>query len=184
MRVIVTKKKYLSLLFSIFLIYCSNQSFDDFSFNELIIDKNAKQLNTKFIEGLDPLNFEQYLIDWDFRILKEKLSSEQLIDKKFIKKYSGVSYIVSIKGESKIKSIQYKVESKIDLDKNALNFLIKAASLEIPQVNIEKIKKWTKNNIPLVNEKFSKATILSNIYYRLQKPEKNKLILTVKNYGA
>ena len=184
MRVIVTKKKYLSLLFSIFLIYCSNQSFDDFSFNELIIDKNAKQLNTKFIEGLDPLNFEQYLIDWDFRILKEKLSSEQLIDKKFIKKYSGVSYIVSIKGESKIKSIQYKVESKIDLDKNALNFLIKAASLKIPQVNIEKIKKWTKNNIPLVNEKFSKATILSNIYYRLQKPEKNKLILTVKNYGA
>ena len=41
-----------------------------------------------------------------------------------------------------------------------------------------------KQNIPLVNEKFSKATILSNIYYRLQKPEKNKFTLTVKNYGA
>jgi hypothetical protein len=91
---------------------------------------------------------------------------------------------VNMEGDLKIKSIQYKVESKVNLDDNALNFLIKAASLEIPQVNIEKIKKWTKNNIPLVNEKFSKATILSNIYYRLQKPEKNKFILTVKNYGA
>ena len=34
------------------------------------------------------------------------------------------------------------------------------------------------------DEKFSKATILSNIYYRLQKPGKNKFTLTIRNYGA
>ena len=178
------KKNFLNVLFLVFLTSCSNQSFKDFSFNELIIDKDATQLKTKFIEGIDPITFEEYLIGWDFKIIKESLSSEKLIDKQFIKKHSGVSYIVNMEGDLKIKSIQYKVESKVNLDDNALNFLIKAASLEIPQVNIEKIKKWTKNNIPLVNEKFSKATILSNIYYRLQKPEKNKFILTVKNYGA
>ena len=183
-RLKMTKKRFLSLFFSIFLVSCFNRSFENFSFNELIIDKNAKQLNTKFIEGLDPLTFEEFLTDWDFTIEKESFSPEKLINKEFIKKHSGVSYIVNMEGNLKIKSIQYKVESKIDLDENALNFLVEAASLKIPQVNIEKIKKWTKNNIPLVNEKFSKATILSNIYYRLQKPEKNKFILTVKNYGA
>ena len=183
-RLKMTKKRFLSLLFSIFLVSCFNRSFENFSFNELIIDKNAKQLNTKFIEGLDPLTFEEFLTDWDFTIEKESFSPEKLINKEFIKNHSGVSYIVNMEGNLKIKSIRYKVESKIDLDENALNFLVEAASLKIPQVNIEKIKKWTKNNIPLVNEKFSKATILSNIYYRLQKPEKNKFILTVKNYGA
>ena len=89
-----------------------------------------------------------------------------------------------MEGNSKIKSLQFTVESELEINESELNFLIKAVSIRIPQVDIEKIKTWTKQNIPLVNEKFSKATILSNIYYRLQKPGKNKFTLTIRNYGA
>ena len=177
-------KKILFVLFLIILISCYNQSFENFNFDKLTINNDATQLNTKFIEGLDPLVFEEFLDEWNFSSNDQSFSSKKIINKEFIKKNSAVSYLINVEGNSKIKSLQFTVESELEINESELNFLIKAVSIRIPQVDIEKIKNWTKQNIPLVNEKFSKATILSNIYYRLQKPEKNKFTLTVKNYGA
>ena len=177
-------KKILFVLFSIILISCYNQSFENFNFDKLTINNDATQLNTKFIEGLDPLVFEEFLDEWNFSSNDQSFSSKKIINKEFIKKNSAVSYLINVEGNSKIKSLKFTVESELEINESELNFLIKAVSIRIPQVDIEKIKNWTKQNIPLVNEKFSKATILSNIYYRLQKPEKNKFTLTVKNYGA
>ena len=177
-------KKILFVLFLIILISCYNQSFENFNFDKLTINDDATQLNTKFIEGLDPLVFEEFLDEWNFSSNDQSFSSKKIINKEFIKKNSAVSYLINVEGNSKIKSLQFTVESELEINESELNFLIKAVSIRIPQVDIEKIKNWTKQNIPLVNEKFSKATILSNIYYRLQKPEKNKFTLTVKNYGA
>ena len=177
-------KKILFVLFLIILISCYNQSFENFNFDKLTINNDATQLNTKFIEGLDPLVFEEFLDEWNFTSNDQSFSSKKIINKEFIKKNSAVSYLINVEGNSKIKSLQFTVESELEINESELNFLIKAVSIRIPQVDIKKIKNWTKQNIPLVNEKFSKATILSNIYYRLQKPEKNKFTLTVKNYGA
>lgn len=177
-------KKNFFVLLSIILMSCYNQSFENFNFDKLTINNNATQLNTKFIEGLDPLVFEEFLDEWNFTSNNQSFSSKKIINKEFIKKNSAVSYLINVEGNSKIKSLQFTVESELEINESELNFLIKAVSIRIPQVDIEKIKNWTKQNIPLVNEKFSKATILSNIYYRLQKPEKNKFTLTVKNYGA
>ena len=177
-------KKILFVLFSIILISCYNQSFENFNFDKLTINNDATQLNTKFIEGLDSLVFEEFLYEWNFTSNDQSFSSKKIINKEFIKKNSAVSYLINVEGNSKIKSLQFTVESELEINESELNFLIKAVSIRIPQVDIKKIKNWTKQNIPLVNEKFSKATILSNIYYRLQKPEKNKFTLTVKNYGA
>jgi hypothetical protein len=177
-------KKILFVLFSIIMISCYNQSFENFNFDKLTINNNATQLNTKFIEGLDPLVFEEFLDEWNFTSNDESFSNKKIINKEFIKKNSSVSYLINVEGNSKIKSLQFTVESELEINESELNFLVKAVSVRIPQVDIEKIKNWTKQNIPLVNEKFSKATILSNIYYRLQKPEKNKFTLTIRNYGA
>mgnify|MGYP001348377060 CR=1 FL=1 len=177
-------KKILFVLFPIIMISCYNQSFENFNFDKLAINENATQLNTKFIEGLDPLVFDEFLGEWNFVSNEERFSSKKIINKEFIKKNSNVTYQINVEGNSKIKSLQFTIESELEINESELNFLIKAVSINIPQVDIQKIKTWTKQNILLVNEKFSKATILSNIYYRLQKPKKNKFTLTIRNYGA
>ena len=150
----------------------------------MTIDKNATQLNTEFIEGLNPLAFEELLFDWNFKSKDQSFSSKKIINKEFIKKNSGLSYTINVEGNSKVKSLQFTIESELEINESELDFLIKAVSIRIPQVDIDKIKNWTMQNIPVINEKFSKATILSNIYYRLKKPEKNKYSLYIKNYGS
>tara|TARA_B100001057_G_scaffold468590_1_gene527930 strand:+ start:11186 stop:11728 length:543 start_codon:yes stop_codon:yes gene_type:complete len=178
------QKKNLFILLSITLLSCYNRSFENFNFDLLTIDKNVTQLNTKFIEGLDPLKFEELLADWNFTSKDQSFSSEKIINKEFIKKNYGVLYTINVEGNLKIKSLQFTIESESEINESKLDFLIKAVSIRIPQVDIDKIKNWTKQNIPIINEKFSKATILSNIYYRLQKSEKNKYSLHIKNYGS
>jgi hypothetical protein len=146
------------------------------SFDELIINKNASQVNSGFLGCITTKDFGDFLLKNNF---KNKDNQTE-----FIFSEKDATYKVIIDGNEKLKSIEFYSYSKLNSLEKALVFFKQAAKISIPQTDTLKIKTWTEGNMKIINEKFSRATILSNIHYIIEQISLNEFKLTIKKYNS
>lgn len=171
------RRQFLCLLF--LLASCFNtkiKEIKNLSFDELIINKDASQVNSKFLEGITPNDFGDLLLKNNF-INKDNQNE-------FIFSEKNAAYKVIIEGNEKLKKIEFYSYSRVNSLEKANVFFIKAAKLPIPQTDTLKIKNWTEVNMKIINEKFSRATVLSNIHYIIEQISSTEFRLTIKKYNS
>tara|TARA_B100000780_G_scaffold125495_1_gene88012 strand:+ start:52 stop:576 length:525 start_codon:yes stop_codon:yes gene_type:complete len=147
----------------------------DFSFEKLIVNENISQVNSSFLEGIDPKDFKEFLLKNNFT------NSNDLNE--FIFNETEANFRVIIDSKEKIQKIEFYSYSEVSPLKKAQTFFKQASKIPIPQVDTLRIKKWTEANMKLINEKFSRATILSNIHYIIEQIDPNEFRLTIKKYN-
>ena len=178
-------KKKLTLCILIICSSCFNnkiKEIKDLSFEKLKINKNASQVNSKYIEGIEPKEFENFLLNNNFKKISDKKNETNLFNE-YIFNEPDANYKIIVDGEDKLNKIEFFSSSKTNSLEKANLFFNKAAKIPIPQVDTIRTKSWTQTNINLVNENFSKATILSNIHFILEQINSNEFKLTIKKYG-
>ena len=171
----IRKGLVLALLLLISSCFNNNiKEIKDLSFEKLIVNKNVSQVNSSFLEGISPKDFKEFLSNNNFA------TSNDLSE--FIFRETEAVYKVIIYGKEKIEKIEFYSFSKVSPLKKAQIFFNQASKIPIPQVDTLRIKKWTETNMRLINDSYSRATILSNIHYTIEQTNSNEFKLTIKKY--
>ena len=177
------KKLLLFLVFHL-LISCFNNKIEeikDFNFNNLKTIQSS-QVNSKYIEGINSKDLESYLLKNNFQIEPVPESSSDILSKKFYFSESEASYGILITGDPRIEKIEFFSKSKKNSLQKAKIFFKNVSKIPIPQVDTSRTRKWTENNMNSINTDLSKATILSNVYYKIEQTNSEEFKLTIKKY--
>ena len=177
-------KKLLSLSLVFIATSCFNnkiKEIKDLNFDELKIDKNISQVNSNFLEGINPQDFEEFLIKKNFKKKKKESSGS-------IKEYDFTEledkYRIVIDANEKVKKIEFFSYSEINSLEKATLFFNIASKISFPQIDTVRIKKWTESNMSSISKKSSRATILSNIHYIIEQINIGEFKLTIKKYSS
>jgi len=178
------KGLYLILIFLITISCFKNKikEIKDFSFEKLKTNQTSSQVNSNYLEGINPIDLEVFLLENNFQNNSQENPNKDIYPKQFIFSETKASYKIVINGNKKIKRIEFYSNSETNPLSKAKIFFKKASKIPIPQIDTLRIKKWTENNINLITENFSKATILANVHYIIEQLSASEYKLTIKKY--
>jgi len=179
------KGLYLILSFLITISCFKNKikEIKDFSFEKLKTNQISSQVNSNYLEGINPIDLEVFLLENNFQKKNNQENpNKDLYPKQFVFSETKANYKIVINGNEKIKKIEFYSNSETNPLNSAKLFFKKASKIPIPQIDTLRMKKWTENAINLITKNFSRATVLSNVYYIIEQLSVSEYKLTIKKY--